>query len=94
MGDRLLHDPGAFDDLGQEHPARPEEVADHVHPGHERALDDLDRPRRQEPRLLGVLDDPGVDALDEGMGEPLLDRPGPPGQCIAARLRRARPLAR
>ena len=65
VGDRLLHHPGALDDLGQEHPAGPEPVADDVHAGHERTLDHVERAGRGLARLLGVLDDPVVHALDE-----------------------------
>ncbi len=73
----LLHDPGALDDLGQEHLAGAEEVADDVHPVHQRALDDMDRPLGGLPRLLRVLDDPVVDPLDEGVDEPVVDRSAP-----------------
>ena len=85
-GDGLLHDPGALDDLRQEHPAGPEQVADDVHPGHQRALDDVERAGRGEPRLLGVLDDVGVDAGHQGVGQPLVDRPLAPGQVLGGTL--------
>jgi len=75
VGDGLLHDPGALYDLGQEHPPGPEQVADHVHAGHQRALDDVEGPRGDSPGFLGVLDDPGVDAFDEGVGQALADGP-------------------
>ena len=90
MGDGLLHDPGALHDLRQEHLARAEQVADDVHPGHQRALDDLDGSGRAEPGLLRVLDDERVDALDERVGQALLDRPLAPGQRVPA----GRPLLR
>ena len=45
--DGLLHDPGALDDLGQEHAPGPEPVADDVHARHQRALDDVERPLRR-----------------------------------------------
>ena len=54
-GHGLLHHPGALDHLGQEHPAGTEPVADDVHAGHQRPLDHVQRPRRQQPGLLGVL---------------------------------------
>ena len=38
IGDGLLHDAGAFDDLGQEHFARAEEVADDAHASHQAGL--------------------------------------------------------
>ena len=66
----------------------PEQVADDVHPVHQRALDDLDRALGGLPRLLGVLDDERVDALDEGVGQALLDRQ------LNARRGRRRPAAR
>ena len=81
-GDGLLHHPGALDDLRQEHPAGPEQVADDVHAGHERTLDDVERPRRGETRLLGVLDDVGVDAGDERVGQPLVDGSLAPGEVL------------
>ena len=65
MRDRLLHHARALDDLRQEHLAGAEEIADDVHPGHQRPFDDLDGPRRPEARLLGVLDDVRRDAADE-----------------------------
>ena len=57
IGDRLLHHPGALDHLRQEHLARAEEVADDVHPVHQRPFDDVERPPVLDPGLLGV----GVD---------------------------------
>src|SRR6185503_19589061 len=60
------------------HLARAEQVADYVHAGHQRAFDDLDRPRELLARLLGVLDDKLVHALDQRMLQPLLDRPAAP----------------
>ena len=43
LGDGLLHHPRALDDLGQEHLARAEQVADDLHAVHQRPFDDLDR---------------------------------------------------
>ena len=65
VGDRLLHRAGALDDLRQEHLARAEEVADDLHPGHERALDDVERTVVLEPCLFAVLHDPPIDAVDQ-----------------------------
>ena len=42
-GHGLLHHAGALHDLRQEHAAGAEQVADHVHAGHERPLDDVQR---------------------------------------------------
>ncbi len=75
IGDRLLHHASRFHHLRQEHLAGAEEVADHVHAGHQRAFDDVERTLGRKPRLLGVgLDEIG-DAVDERVLEPLVDRP-------------------
>ncbi len=74
VGDRLLHHARGFDDLGEEHLARPEEVADDAHAVHQRPLDHGERAAELGPRLLGVGVDEGVDALDQRVGQPLLDR--------------------
>ena len=76
--DRALHHPGRLDHLRQEHAARAEQVADHVHAVHQRTLDHLDRADDALAGFLGILDDERVDALDQGMGEPLGDRPAAP----------------
>ena len=59
VGDGLLHHAGGLDHLRQEHLAGAEQVADDVHAGHQRALDDLDRPAAagadQRAQLLGVV---------------------------------------
>src|SRR4028119_1938003 len=44
VGARLLHPPRGLHHLRQEHLPGAEQVTDHVHPAHQRALDDLDRP--------------------------------------------------
>ena len=48
VGHGLLHHPGRLHHLGQEHLARAEQVADHVHAVHQRAFDDVQRPRGGE----------------------------------------------
>ena len=88
VGHGLLHHARALHHLRQEHLARAEQVADHVHAGHQRALDHEQRPAVLLAGLLGVGVDVVDDALDQGVGEPLLDRALPPG-----RLRRPRPSA-
>ena len=75
IGDRLLHHAGRLHHLRQEHLARPEQVADHVHAGHQRAFDDVQRPLGRKARLLYVRLDELGDAVDERMLEPLRDRP-------------------
>ena len=78
VGDRLLHHARRFHHLRQEHLARAEQVADHVHAVHQRALRSPRSAARLQARLLGVVDDEGVDALDQRMLQPLLDRPAAP----------------
>ena len=46
MGHGLLHHAGGLHHLRQEHLARAEQVADDAHAGHQRAFDDVQRPRR------------------------------------------------
>ncbi len=74
----LLHHAGRLDHLGQEHLAGSEQVAHHAHAGHQRAFDDQQRAAQLDARFLGVDLDIGVDAFDEGVGEPLLDRTAAP----------------
>ena len=71
--DGLLHDARALDDLRQEHLSRAEEVADDVHPRHQRPLDDGERRAVLLPGLLDVGVDEVDDALDERVRKPLLD---------------------
>ena len=72
--------------LREKHFSRAEEVAHHVHAGHERALDDVERPLDGAARLLDVgLDELG-DAVDERVLEALGHRPLPPGEIGLPRL--------
>ena len=87
--DGALHRPRALHDLRQEHPARAEEVADDLHPVHQRALDHVERPRRIRARLLGVLLDEVDDAVHERMLEPLADRRLAPREIELALRRRS-----
>src|SRR5690606_21487209 len=84
VGDRLLHHPGGLHDLGQEHLAGPEQVADYAHAVHQRTFDDLDRAPAtgldRLPRLLGVLDHEVGDAVDHGVREALAHRQPRPGR--------------
>ncbi len=84
LRDSGLHDPRALDDLREEHLAGPEEVADALHPGHERPLDHVERSGRAQARLLDVSDDELGDPLDQRMRESLPDRQLAPGQVRAA----------
>ena len=67
VGHCLFHDTGALDHLRQKHLAVAEEVSDHVHTVHQRAFNHFDRPLEGVPGFLGVLHDPGVDTLDQGV---------------------------
>ena len=87
IGDRLLHHAGGFHHLRQEHLACAEQIADHVHAGHQRALDDMQRALGLGPRFLGVSVDIGADAMHERMDQPLLDRLLAPGKVDLALLR-------
>ena len=69
----LFHDPGALDDLGQEHLPRTEQVAHPAHAVHQRALDDVERVLHLLAGNLDVLDDEFGDSLDQGMHQPLTD---------------------
>ncbi len=73
IGDRSLHGACALHDLRQEHLPGSEEIAHHLHPGHERPLDHVEGTIGALPRLLGVLLDEVDDAVHERMLEPLLD---------------------
>ena len=95
----LFHHPSRLDDLGQEHLSGPEEVTDDVHPVHQRALDHLDRPPAGggdfSPQFLGVVIDVGVDALDEGVRNPLADRKRSPlgNLCVNGFFRAVEPFS-
>ncbi len=78
VGHGLLHHPGGFHHLGQEHFAGAEQVADDVHAGHQRAFDHLDRARERLPGFLGVFDNVGGDALDQRVFQALVDFPATP----------------
>ena len=67
MRHRLLHHAGGFHHLRQEHLAGAEQVADHVHAGHQRAFDHVQRARGFQARFFGVLDDVCGDALHQRM---------------------------
>ena len=65
----LLHHARGLDDLRQEHLAGAEEIADDVHAGHQRTLDDMQRLRGSLPRLLRV----GLDEIRDAMHERVLE---------------------
>ena len=86
IGDRLFHDARRFDDLRQEHLARPEQIADDIHAGHQRPFDDVERTGGGEPRLFDIGLDEFGDPVDERMFEPLVDRLVAPGEILALDL--------
>ena len=93
MGDGALHHARRLDHLRQEHLARSEQVADDVHPVHQRPFDHLDRAGEGLPRFLGVVDDVGVDALDQRVAQSLLDRPAAPFRRLLLLGRVGAPIA-
>ena len=77
--DRPLHHPCALHHLRQEHLPLPEQVADDLHPTHERALDDFEARGILPPRLLDIGLDVVGDPLEEGVLETCLDVEVAPG---------------
>ncbi len=78
VGHGLLHHARGFHHLRQEHLALAEQVADHVHAGHQRAFDHLDRTRCSLARFLGVLLDKLGDAFHQRIFQALLHVPAAP----------------
>ena len=82
MRDGFFHDARGFDDLGQEHLAAAKQVADDIHPVHQRPFDHLNRATpcllNREPRFFSVVNHMRVDAFDKRMFEPLIDLPAAP----------------
>ncbi len=64
--------------MRQEHLARAEQVADHVHAIHQRPFDDVQRLLRSSARLFGILFDKVGDPLDQRVLQPLAHRPAAP----------------
>ena len=83
---RLLHDARRLHNLRQEHFSRAEQVADDVHPGHQRAFDHVERALGLKPRLLGVCFDEFGDPVDERVRDALVDGPGPPFEILGLRF--------
>ena len=79
---RLFHRPGRFDHLGQEHLARPEQVADDLHAVHERAFDDQQRTPQLLARLFGVFLDEVDDPVHKGVLQTFPDRRLTPRQVL------------
>ena len=95
----LLHHPGRFHHLGQEHLACAKEVADDIHTVHQRALDHLDRaaPRGSDlsPQFFGVRVDVGVDTLDQSVCDAFAHRKRSPLGCywVISFLRAVEPFS-
>src|ERR687898_802166 len=85
VGHGPLHHTRALDHLRQEHPARAEQVPNHVHPVHERTLDYLHRALVLVARLLNIVLDVLGDALDQSVLDALHRRPRAP--LLSLRLR-------
>ena len=77
---RPLHDAGALHHLGQEHLPGAEEIADDVHPRHQRPFDHVDRVLGEQPRLLGVFHHVVRDPFHQGVRQPLVHRRAAPGK--------------
>ena len=84
-GHGLFHDPGALDDLREEHLSFTEEVTDDLHAVHQRPLDDLQGPVEELARLLRVALNEVCDAVYQGVAQPfgdLLLAPGEPAVIV------------
>ena len=82
VGNRTLHDAGAFHHLRQEHLSGPEEVADNLHSVHQRPFDHQKGAAQFLASLLGVFLDEVDEALDQCVREAFFDRPLAPGQIL------------
>ena len=82
MADCPLHHARRFHNLRQEHLARAEQVANDIHAGHQRALDNVERPLRLLAGLFGIVDDKFVDAVDERVLESFRYVEFAPGQVL------------
>ena len=71
VGHRLFHHAGGFDHLRQEHFARAEEVAHHVHAVHQRAFDDFQRAAQFAVGFLGIGFHEIGNARDKRVRQPL-----------------------
>ncbi len=78
--DGALHGARALDHLRQKHLAGAEQLADDLHPVHQRAFDHLEGPPVLQSRLFGVGLDVVDDPVHERVREPVLDARFAPGQ--------------
>ena len=80
VGDGLLHHARRLHDLGQKHFASAEQVTDDVHPGHQRAFDNVQRLVSLGAGFLGIELDELGDAVHERVLQALLDDGVAPGE--------------
>ncbi len=92
-GDGFLHHARGFHHLRQEHLARAEQIADHVHAVHQRTFDDIQRPRRLQAGFFRVREHEFVQPLDQSVLQARGHRQLAPFQIIAALLPRCRPCS-
>ncbi len=78
VGHCLLHHARGLHHLRQKHLARAEQVADHAHAGHQGPFDHQQGAPKLGACFFRIDVDVGVDALDQRMRKPLLDRGGAP----------------
>ena len=87
MRDGLFHDACGLDNLREEHFALSEEVANSIHPVHQRAFDDFNRFaaifERILQRFFRVLNDEIGYAMYEGVRQAFIDRVLPPLKVFA-----------
>ena len=89
MGHGLLHHAGGLHHLRQEHLARTEQVAHHVHAVHQRPFDHVQRPLGLEPGFLGVFHHIVGNAVHQRVRQPLLHGAFTPAQVLDLRSRAA-----
>ena len=73
-GDGALHHARTLDHLREEHFPLAEQIADNAHAVHQGAFDHIEGPRILLPGLFRVLVDVVDNALDQGVGQAVLDR--------------------
>ncbi len=83
----LLHHAGALHHLRQEHLAGAEQVADHVHAVHQRALDHIERLGELLARFFRVGINELCNPVDQTVRKAFLDRPVAPLEILLDLLR-------
>ena len=91
---RLFHNARRLHDLRQEHFARSEQITDDIHAVHQRAFNDFNRAHGLLARFFRILNDIGVDPLDQRMLQPLGHGPAAPffGGLFGNGIRALKPL--